>query len=187
MAADQPLSSGVGEDPTAVLVRRVIAWAIDVIVFGAFAAALVFALGRRHRSVSCKAVTHERAFTQCLEVGRDAFVVSGARFWFAMVLIAAWFVAVYGIAQGATGATPGKALAGVRVIGEDGAVIGTTRSLVRSLLWIADGFPFVLGPVVGGVAMVSTTGHRRLGDRSADSYVVTSSAVGAPIRFPEGD
>jgi uncharacterized RDD family membrane protein YckC len=181
VAADQSVTATPAGDPTAVIPRRIIAWLVDLVSFVAFAIVVALALGRRHAGIACKAVTHQRVFTQCLTLGHDAWVVSGARFWLATLLAAGWFVAVFGVLQGHRGASPGKLLTGLRVVGPEGAAIGTTRSLVRSLCWAADGFPYLLGPVVGGVAMVSSRGHRRLGDLAADSYVVAADAAGRPV------
>ena len=54
---------------------------------------------------------------------------------------------------------------------------------MRWLLWIADGFPYFL-PLVGFIVGLTTVGHRRVGDMVAKTFVVRSSAVGAPIVVP---
>ena len=51
---------------------------------------------------------------------------------------------------------------------------------MRTIAWILDALTCGL-PIIGGVAMVSTKGHRRLGDMIAGTYVVTKSSVGQPI------
>jgi uncharacterized RDD family membrane protein YckC len=84
----------------------------------------------------------------------------------------------FGVVAGITGATIGKVLVGIRVVQEDGSVVGIPRSLLRGLCFFVDIF-FV------GIVLASTTrGHRRLGDMAAHSYVVTKEAVDHPIVVP---
>jgi uncharacterized RDD family membrane protein YckC len=93
------------------------------------------------------------------------------------------FVFIYfGIFEGATGATLGKRAAGIRVVRPDGATVGVGRSLVRWVLFAVDG-PLTLF-LCGIITSATSRGHRRLGDMSASSYVVSSHAAGAPIDVP---
>src|SRR5262245_5107942 len=71
-------------------------------------------------------------------------------------------LAVFVIIQGLTGATPGKAIVGVRTVSQSGDKPGLGRALVRWLLWVVDWFPWCcVVPVVGGVCMLTTKGHKR--------------------------
>lgn len=85
--------------------------------------------------------------------------------------------------QGFTGWTIGKLLTGIRVVREDGKPPGFVKALVRWLLWIVDGFPYVV-PLVGFIVGLTTVGHRRVGDMVAKTFVVSSSAAGSPIVVP---
>jgi len=85
--------------------------------------------------------------------------------------------------QGFTGWTIGKLIAGIRVVREDGRPPGFVKALVRWLLWVVDGFPYVL-PLVGFIVGLTTVGHRRVGDMAAKTFVVRSSAAGSPIVVP---
>jgi uncharacterized RDD family membrane protein YckC len=84
------------------------------------------------------------------------------------------YLVVFVVVQGVTGASPGKALLGIRVIRTDGTPDGTTpgalRSLVRVAAWLVDGL-VLLVPVALWSAWF-TPGHRRVGDWLAGTYVV---------------
>ena len=85
--------------------------------------------------------------------------------------------------QAFTGWTIGKLLTGIRVVQEDGRPPGFLKALVRWLLWIVDGFPYV-APLVGFIVGLTTVGHRRVGDMAASTFVVRSAAAGSPIVVP---
>ncbi len=68
------------------------------------------------------------------------------------------------------GQTPGKMALGLRVIREDGAPVGWSRSVVRSLLTTADFLPFAYG--TGLTAMFLGRRFQRLGDLAAGTLVV---------------
>jgi hypothetical protein len=72
---------------------------------------------------------------------------------------------------------------GIRTVRDDGRPPGLLKALVRWLLWIVDGFPYVL-PLVGFITALTTVGHRRVGDMAAGTYVVRSSAAGSPVVVP---
>jgi len=72
--------------------------------------------------------------------------------------------------EGLLGATPGKRLAGLRVVGPDGGVPGLTRSAVRNVLRVIDGLPAV---GILAAALITTSRERtRFGDRVAETRVV---------------
>jgi uncharacterized RDD family membrane protein YckC len=83
-----------------------------------------------------------------------------------------------------TGASPGKALFGIRVIRADGATPGRLRSLVRVVAWVVDGL-VLLVPVALWSAWC-TPGHRRVGDWVAGTYVVRSRARPPGAAVPPG-
>lgn len=68
------------------------------------------------------------------------------------------------------GQTPGKKVAGVRVIHTSGRPINAYEAIGRNLLRAVDGFPGVY--VVGIVCMMLNDQHRRLGDFVAGTVVV---------------
>lgn len=97
----------------------------------------------------------------------------------------AWFgtaVGLFVLLQGLTGATPGKLATGIRVVREDGSRPGIGRAGIRWVLWIVDGLPFLA--LVGFITSLTTTGHRRVGDMVAKTFVVRREAAGRPILVP---
>ena len=86
----------------------------------------------------------------------------------------------YSLLQGLTGASVGKLVVGLRVVTESGQVAGIGRSFVRTLAWIIDALTCGL-PIIGGVMMVSSKQHRRVGDMIAGTFVVKKGSVGIPI------
>ncbi len=168
-------------DPTAVLLRRITAWVIDLAMFVVLELVLIVGLGRHRTGISCDVAKSGHAFSQCISVGTNTWLVTGGRFWAALAVSVTWFVLIPGVLQGEAAATPGKFATGLRVVRADGYRCGVGRALLRSLCWAIDGFPVLLGPVVGGVAMVSTRGHRRVGDLAADTYVVQRAACGEAL------
>jgi uncharacterized RDD family membrane protein YckC len=68
------------------------------------------------------------------------------------------------------GRTPGKLVAGLRVLRHDGRSVDFVTSAVRNLLRIVDFLPSLY--VVGVVMIVATRDHQRLGDLAAGTIVV---------------
>lgn len=68
------------------------------------------------------------------------------------------------------GQTPGKKALGLKVLREDGAPVGWSRSMTRSLLTAVDFLPFGYG--AGLTAMVLGKHFQRLGDMAAGTLVV---------------
>jgi hypothetical protein len=175
-------------DPTSVIGRRIGAWTIDLAIFLALVAAVLFATG----GVSWRTETYEsfRQATDACEPFQDEGAgrfcsVSGEQAIFVEVegsTNGVWLVhaLAYILIQGITGGSIGKLLVGLRVVDEHGQVIGLSKSFLRTSLWVADAITCAL-PIVGGVMIVSTKGHRRVGDIVAGTFVVRQRDVGQPI------
>lgn len=71
------------------------------------------------------------------------------------------------------GRSPGKQLAGLRVIRSDGTPITLAESVIRNLIRLVDFLPFAYG--VGVVTMFVDGQSRRLGDMAASTLVVRDS------------
>ena len=87
---------------------------------------------------------------------------------------AAWLFLALGLGyyvfcEAATGATLGKRMVGIQVIGEDGEQLTFGASLVRNLLRLVDCLFFYL---VGGIFALTSPHGQRLGDRAAHTLVV---------------
>jgi uncharacterized RDD family membrane protein YckC len=87
---------------------------------------------------------------------------------------AAWLFLAFGLGyyvfyEAVTGATLGKRMVGIHVIGEDGEHLTFGASLVRNLLRLVDCLFFYL---VGGIFALTSPRGQRLGDRAAHTLVV---------------
>jgi uncharacterized RDD family membrane protein YckC len=80
------------------------------------------------------------------------------------------------------GRTPGKRIAGIRVIQRSGRPIGFLESLARNLVRYVDQIPFFYA--VGVIVMFITRQHQRLGDLAAGTLVVRD---GEPEPTPWND
>jgi uncharacterized RDD family membrane protein YckC len=75
----------------------------------------------------------------------------------------------YVVCEAATGATLGKRMVGIRVVGEDGEHLTFGAAIVRNLLRLVDCLFFYL---VGGIFALTSPRRQRLGDRAAHTLVV---------------
>ena len=179
-------------DPTAVFGRRVIATLLDaaLILIPAF---LILSASFEYLDVSaldgdpaefCSAYTaNDGGFCLNFADVNDRVYFSDsaggggtAYYWGATLLLMV-------VLQGLTGRTPGKIVAGLRTVREDGSPPGLIKAFVRWVLWVIDAFPYVV-PLLGPILALTTQGHRRLGDMVAKTFVVRTSAAGAPIMVP---
>jgi uncharacterized RDD family membrane protein YckC len=119
-----------------------------------------------------------------------AYVASAAGFVKAIVIVLSFLVFFfYDVPFDVlnSGRTPGKAAAGVRVVGRNGEPVGFLASMTRNVLRIAD---FLPGLYVAGVVTIVLTSHgQRLGDLAAGTYVARvkfagTDAAPAPISVP---
>jgi uncharacterized RDD family membrane protein YckC len=77
---------------------------------------------------------------------------------------------LFGVLEGITGATPGKWIAGIRVVGADDLKpCGAGRGILRKLLLIADGF---FNGLVGLLVCAFNDKRQRVGDLVAKTVVV---------------
>ncbi len=81
-----------------------------------------------------------------------------------------------------TGSSPGRAVAGIRVVDDQGRPPGFLKSLVRWLLWIIDGFFFWL---VGAILVLATKKNQRLGDMATNTYTVKKELAGQPLQLEQ--
>jgi uncharacterized RDD family membrane protein YckC len=87
----------------------------------------------------------------------------------ALLLLIALGIGYYVLCESAAGATLGKRMVGIRVVGEDGEALTFGASVVRNLLRLVDALFFYL---VGFVFAILSTRGQRLGDRAAHTIVV---------------
>src|SRR3954451_10589306 len=91
--------------------------------------------------------------------------VDGRAFWYLLLLGVGYYV----ICEATTGATLGKRMVGIRVVGEDGEHIRFGSALVRNLLRLVDALFFYF---VGFIFALLSKRGQRLGDRAAHTIVV---------------
>lgn len=160
-----------GRDPTQVVIRRCVALLVDALLLALIPTVTALVVGHAElRKGDCP---------QPLPSGRDCIglkdqvmlVDKRAFLWFAALLVLL-YLAVFVVVQGVTGASPGKALLGIRVVRPDGTTPGGLRSFVRVVAWVVDGLTLLV-PIALWSAWLSP-GHRRVGDWVAGTYVVRS-------------
>lgn len=168
--------------------RRSAAWVLDLLLFVGLLAGL-YALQAEYVEIpagvgdnACRLLEEAGGdeVASCAVIGDRAYVLSSAEVGY-QTFASLGYLAVFIVLQGVTGGSPGKLLTGVRVVDEHGRRPGIGKSLGRTLLWAVDGAPWIV-PMVGPIVAFTTTGHRRVGDMAAGTYVVASSSVGEPVR-----
>ncbi len=181
-------------DPTSVVGRRIGAWFIDLAIYLLIGMAIGLAFG------SSTAESREFPTSSSGEAFCDTWREDNSGFCFATTadgtttvtsletkaVSLSWFplhFVLYSVLQGVTGASLGKMALGLRVVTADGRRCGVGRSFLRTLAWIADAITCGL-PVVGGICLLTTKGHRRVGDLLAKTYVVPKAHEGHPVVVP---
>jgi uncharacterized RDD family membrane protein YckC len=91
--------------------------------------------------------------------------VGGNAFW----LLLALGIGHYVVCEAMAGATLGKLLVGIRVVGDDGGPLTLEAAIIRNLLRLIDGLFFYL---VGAIVALTSPRGQRLGDRAAHMLVV---------------
>ena len=156
---------------TKVVGRRVLAYILDSLILGVIVAGLWFAFTS---SVS------KAGHTGGIVIGntRHGFTSSGNRAaWLAISGVLALVLLV--ILPGVRGWSPGKLIAGIRLVNAEGRPPGVLRSLLREILWVVDGLPGL--NLVGFITATVTKANQRVGDLVARTFVVRADVAGAPI------
>ena len=91
--------------------------------------------------------------------------VDGNASWLLLALALGYYV----VCEAMTGATLGKRMVGIRVVGEDGAHLTLGAAVVRNALRLVDGLFLYL---VGAIFALTSPRGQRLGDRAAHTVVV---------------
>lgn len=85
-----------------------------------------------------------------------------------IIFLAAIFL-YFALLEGLAGATLGKRVLGIRVVGPEGRRPGLRRGFLRNLLRLVDGLPAL--NIVGVILILTSPERARLGDRIADTRV----------------
>jgi uncharacterized RDD family membrane protein YckC len=161
------------QKPTQVVGRRVAALVIDLLVLAAISA------------IGWLALTKSAA-GGCLAGGIEingkcrGFYDSGNRtIWVVINSIAD--IGIFWVLQGLTGKTPGKAMMGIQVVNAEGNPPGVGRAALRSILWIVDGFPYLIPFLTGFIVALNSERNQRVGDMAASTFVVDKNFAGQPV------
>ncbi|MFH1092261.1 MAG: RDD family protein [Pseudomonadota bacterium] len=87
------------------------------------------------------------------------------------------FFLYYIILEALVGATVGKLALGMRVVTADGHKIGWGASVIRNILRIIDGIPFILLYLLGAILVWTSQRKQRLGDRLGGTVVIRGRAA----------
>ncbi|WP_354700066.1 hypothetical protein DSM112329_00328 [Paraconexibacter sp. AEG42_29] len=155
-------------EPTRVVGRRVAAFLLDGLLLWVVSITLFVVTADKVPSETISTSSS----TLNLEVNDERWLLEGSSATLFGILVGVAWLLYLGVLPGLTGWTPGKLLAGVRVVGKDGGRIGAARGVVRSLTWVVDGFPYFLPGLTGFIVAQSTQRHQRVGDQIASSFVV---------------
>jgi uncharacterized RDD family membrane protein YckC len=135
--------------------RRTLAALIDLLVVGAMFVAFAATIGDFS--------SHGGGFNASLSGG-------------AFLLFVAAMLAYYGVSEGLTGRTLGKAVFGLRVVNvADNAPANPGQVVIRTLLRLIDGLPLLY--LAGLVCAAASERTARVGDLAARTAVIRSSAV----------
>lgn len=177
-------------DPTAIEPRRIAAWTIDLVLFLVLLVVAVLATGgldwtTKQLSSADAAVTYCEDYQggdarQCVPFDDQAVILEANA---TPDLVWVVYSLAYVVLQGLAGGSVGKLALGLRVVDGRGQRAGVWKSFLRTVLWIVDAITCGV-PVVGGVLITTTRGHRRVGDMVAGTFVVPKESVGFPVVVP---
>jgi uncharacterized RDD family membrane protein YckC len=166
------------QKPTAVAGQRFVAFLIDTLIISVFIAIIWLLLVDK---LPKDQVIGDAGF----DIGDKRYAFTEANsykqtIWLLLSGLAAFVVSV--VVPAFSGSSPGRAVAGIRVVNEQGGPPGFGKSLVRWLLWIIDGFFFW---AVGGILVLANGKNQRLGDMAAKTFTVKKENAGRPVEFPQ--
>jgi len=107
--------------------------------------------------------------------------------WFGAVVapaLAIYFLYHHAVELALRGSTPGKRMAGVRIVARDGGAPSAGALLTRNVFRLVDSLPLFYG--VGLITVVLTRDHLRIGDMAAGTLLVFEHAD-ARLPTPAGD
>jgi uncharacterized RDD family membrane protein YckC len=160
-----------GRDPTRVVTRRCVALLVDALLLALIPTVTALVVGHADlRKGDCPDPLPNGR--DCIGFKHQVMLVDKSAFFLFVGLLVLLYLAVFVTVQGLTGASPGKALFGIRVVRADGTIPGWLRSLARVAAWVVDGL-VLLVPIALWSAWF-TPGHRRVGDWVAGTYVIRS-------------
>jgi uncharacterized RDD family membrane protein YckC len=146
--------------------KRIVAALIDMFIL-----ALIF--GITTLSFETRTVEHESWTITTYRLN-----LTGWPFAVYTFVVAAYYIG----AEALLAATPGKALLDLRVASVDGRPLNARQAVVRNLLRIVDGLPFLY--LAGIIAIAASKRHQRVGDMVAGTVVVRAEPKSNPSETP---
>lgn len=183
-------------DPTAVMGRRIAAYAIDLVLLLILTAAIVGPIANGDKthfkapttteaSDFCDRFNNGDSNGVCVNLQRDVYVwdedAVRTAFGVFSAVAAGFWVVNWILLQGVAGGSVGKLLTGLRVVRYDGRRAGIGWCALRTLLLIVD---TAVCWIPGLVSSLTTKGHRRIGDLAAKTLVVPKGFEGQPVQVP---
>ncbi len=200
-------------DPTAVLPRRIAAFIIDTIILGAFASimllpGLLFIAKGDVEPATDVCVDPPGVCFMSADNSQVFFADNGNALAAVLLPVLLWLL-MHVVLQGLTGATPGKALMGLRTVKTDGlSVLGVGKAFARALpaivagvvaaaavFFLKDSFTtysdaqaalgipalvVLAGSILSLALALVTSGHKGIGDRIAGTSVIGKQFLGQP-------
>jgi uncharacterized RDD family membrane protein YckC len=118
----------------------------------------------------------------CFDLGDKLYATQGGDSLAVIALFLAAGFANHALLQGATGASVGKHLFGLRVIKNDTGQLASYGP--NALRWLVGIFDIGCCFLIALIMILTTKGHRRLGDMAAKTLVVGTNSVGGPPVVP---
>jgi uncharacterized RDD family membrane protein YckC len=119
-----------GRDQTRVITRRCVALVIDAFLLAVVPAVTALIVGGAVvRKGECPDPLP--AGRNCIGFKQQVMLIDKSAFFVFVGFLVLLYLVVFVTVQGVTGASPGKALLGIRVVRADGTMPGKLRSLVR--------------------------------------------------------
>jgi uncharacterized RDD family membrane protein YckC len=161
-------------DPTRVVARRCVAFAIDglTVVVAIWIAAQA---SRDFVDIDGHCPDPVPARHACIEWNGDAYLIDRRSVWWFTGTLVVLLVLMLGVTRWRFGASLGKALLGIRVVDAHGEPAGFWRGAVRTAALGVDLIVLLLP--IGLWLALFTPGHRRVGDFLARTYVVRRGAT----------
>lgn len=169
-------------DPTDVAGKRIVSAIIDVGI-GWIIYIVLFALLTEKVETFGLITCNDLHVSQCVEVGDTAYVVRGAGGLLMWLLVFCYFFGVFVLQRGLTGKTLGTMAMGIVTVDGRGSPPGIMTALVRSVAGIVDYIPCCV-PLLGMILILTTKGHRRVGDMAARTFVIDRQYAGQPVAVP---
>lgn len=171
---------------TKVMGRRVLAYIIDGVLLTVVNGGIFLLMAEKDTEVAQKVLSGEyepedKTYGN-ITIGDDEWSIVGGTFLLYLAIAFGIVILIDWVIQGLRGWTPGKLIAGIRTVKDDGNPPGIGKAAVRWLLWIVDGFPYLFAfGLVGFIVALTNDLRQRVGDKVAGTYVIKASALGQPV------